>query len=95
MRWKVATFLALEIGLSVAFSMGMATTSNTTQTEDTKMTRQDYLSRFDTLAEAVEYENQLLSIGEYLPACAQAVRDGEDATPEYWDFACGQFDQQD
>lgn len=39
----------------------------------------------------VETENQILSIGdEFLPELARRVRDGGEATPEYWEWLRGQ-----
>ena len=49
------------------------------------MKHEDYASLFQTLSDAIEFENHALSIGtEFLPACAVAVRDGDDATETYW-----------
>jgi hypothetical protein len=46
-----------------------------------------YRLLFDNRTDAVEFENQALSIPRaWLPACAQAVLDGADPTPEYWDW---------
>lgn len=60
------------------------------------MTREDFIGRFETTGEAIEFENQLLSSGdEHLPECARSVRDGSEPTSEYWDFACEQSDLMD
>ena len=45
-----------------------------------------------TTFQKTEWENQVLSVGRsFLPPCAIAVLDGNDATPEYWDFIAEQF----
>ena len=58
--------------------------------------RAEYLSLFSSLAEAVEYENQILAIGDdLLPECARDVRDGtSDNEPraEYWEWLRGQVE---
>jgi hypothetical protein len=54
-------------------------------------TRTQFLAQFSTVAEAVEAENQALSIGaEFLPECARTVLDGGDATAEYYAWLIGQ-----
>jgi hypothetical protein len=52
-----------------------------------KSAYETYRNRFPTLADAIEYEERVLSIGrEFLPACAIAVLDGGKATAAYWRF---------
>ena len=49
------------------------------------MTYLAYVALFDTLSDAIKFENRVLSIGrQFLPPCAQNVLDGNAATPEYW-----------
>lgn len=56
------------------------------------MTYLAYIALFDTLSDAIEFENQVLSIGrQYLPLCAQNVLDGNTETPEYWTWLAGQM----
>ena len=51
----------------------------------TTTTRTQFLAQFSTVAEAIEAENQALSIGsEFLPECARTVLAGGDATAEYY-----------
>lgn len=53
--------------------------------------RQDFLDCFLTEAEAVEFENQALSIGDaFLPVYARQVRDGGGATTQYWEWLISQ-----
>jgi len=50
-------------------------------------TRDQWIESCDTFDIAQHTEDSILSCGrEYLPACAIAVLDGADGTPEYWDF---------
>jgi hypothetical protein len=54
-------------------------------------TRMQFLAQFSTVAEAVEAENQALSIGaEFLPECARTVLAGGDATSEYYAWLISQ-----
>lgn len=48
--------------------------------------RRAFISHFDTLAEAVAFEDHCLSAGDvFLPECARAVLVSREAeTPEYW-----------
>ena len=48
--------------------------------------RRAFISHFDTLAEAVTFEDRCLSAGDaFLPECARGVLVSRDAeTPEYW-----------
>jgi hypothetical protein len=49
-------------------------------------------SCFQSAAERVSFENDVLSIGrEFLPECARAVLDGGEATEAYYEFLLGQF----
>lgn len=58
------------------------------------MTYLAYIALFDTLSDAIEFENQVLSIGrQYLPLCAQNVLDGNTATPEYWTWLASQVEE--
>ena len=51
----------------------------------TTTARTQFLAQFSTVAEAIEAENQALSIGaEFLPECARAVLNGEAATIGYY-----------
>ena len=60
------------------------------------MTRENFVSKFDSLTEAVEYEHATLNSGrEFLPACAVTVLDGGEPTPEYWAWICGQVDEEE
>lgn len=55
------------------------------------MTYQDYIALFDTLSDAIKFENRVLSIGRhYLPSCALNVLDGNTETPEYWTWLASQ-----
>lgn len=61
------------------------------------MTRQDYLARFPSTSDAIEFETQVLSIGEdLLPACAIAVKANRNPLWEppssYWAFLCLEVD---
>ena len=50
-------------------------------------TRQDYRDKFETLNEAIEFENYVLGSGdEFLPLCAKAVLDGYEPGDDYWEF---------
>jgi hypothetical protein len=54
-------------------------------------TRENYLGRFEVLADAVAFEDQVLSIGrEFLPSPAQHVLDGGEPTGAYWEWLCAQ-----
>lgn len=60
------------------------------------MTKEDYYSRFKTVASAVEYETQVLSSERrLLPVSAQDVLDGKEPSAEYWAFLCEQADVND
>lgn len=65
------------------------TTITTQQLTETRrhvaeMAKQEYLSKFPTLAEAVEFEEQSLSIGdEYLPSAALDVIKAHDEGREF------------
>lgn len=55
--------------------------------------REDFVALFSNLAEAVEFENQALSIGrELLPPAAIAVLDGGTATSDYYAWLADQKD---
>jgi len=55
----------------------------------------DYRACFETLSEAVDFENQVLSIGrEFLPECAIDVLDNDLVTAEYWDFLISQIEEE-
>lgn len=57
----------------------------------TYTTRTQFLAQFSTVAEAIEAENQALSIGaEFLPECARTVLAGGDATAEYYAWLINQ-----
>ncbi len=57
------------------------------------MDAMDFRGHFVCLADAMERENQILSIGdEFLPFCAREVRDGGVDTPEYWAWLISQID---
>ncbi len=73
--------------------MPTITTQQLTETRRNvaEMAKQEYLSKFPSLAEAVEFEEQCLSIGdEHLPPAAlevvQAHADGREftASSDYW-----------
>lgn len=58
---------------------------NATETIATAKTR--FVRRFDTRAEAIQFEESVLSIGRaLLPECALAVLDGAEPTATYWAF---------
>lgn len=58
------------------------------------LNKSDYLALFGNKDAAIEYEDTALSIGnEYLPECAQAVRDGAEPTPEYWQWLCNEVER--
>jgi len=62
------------------------------------MTREDYVSLFPSLSEAIAFEEQALGIGdELLPDCAKAVMDGTVDEPgtEYWVFLASQMEHSD
>lgn len=51
-----------------------------------------YVGMFSNRADAIEFENQVLSVGdEFLPEFAIAVRDGEEPSAEYWQWLKDQF----
>ncbi len=55
------------------------------------MTYLAYVALFDTLSDAIKFENRVLSIGrQYLPPCARDVLDGNAAAPEYWTWLASQ-----
>jgi hypothetical protein len=57
-------------------------------------TREHFLSRFNSAAEAIEFENHVQQIGrEFLPPAAIAVRQGEEPTSDYWRFLIEQHEQ--
>jgi hypothetical protein len=57
------------------------------------MTFQEYVALFETLADAIAFETQVLSIGRsLLPPCAINVLDGNTATPDYWTWLAGQVE---
>lgn len=59
-------------------------------------TREAYQDRFDSLGEAIEFENRALSIGEeFMPACALAVLNGGEDTPEYLAWLTASVDEAD
>lgn len=45
--------------------------------------RSDYVGRFQSLTDAVAFEDQCLS-GDGLPTCARDVRAGREPSPAYW-----------
>ena len=54
-------------------------------------TRTQFFAQFSTVADAIEAENQALSIGaEFLPECARTVLAGGDATSEYYAWLISQ-----
>lgn len=54
---------------------------------ETTMDRTDYLACFDTLHDAIEFEETILgTAAEFLPQCALAVIEGEEPTEAYWAF---------
>lgn len=58
------------------------------------MTRTDFIDLFPTTADAIAFEEQVLSIGrEYLPECAHAVLDGGEANSDYWTFLASQIEE--
>lgn len=59
-----------------------------------KTTEAAFQELFSSPVDAMEFQNQVLSIGrEYLPPCALAVLDGQDGTDEYWTWLAGQVAQ--
>jgi len=57
------------------------------------MTRTQFLALVGSLAQAVEYETQVLSIGDgFLPTVARQVRDGGKPTPAYWAWLAEQWE---
>lgn len=53
--------------------------------------REDFVKLFQGPLAATEFENQVLSIGNaFLPPCARTVRDGGEATPQYWEWLISQ-----
>lgn len=55
-------------------------------------TREDFIEAAGGMVVAIETENAILSSGrEFLPDCAQAVQDGEPATPDYWHWLIDQL----
>ncbi len=47
----------------------------------------EFLARFPSLAEAIKFEDSVLSSGrEFLPQCALDVLDGAEGSGEYWQF---------
>lgn len=57
--------------------------------------RTDFLSLFPNASAAVEFENQVLSIGrDLLPPAAVAVLDGAEPTADYWAFLASQVEAQ-
>lgn len=65
------------------------------ETNKATMTKDTYLAKFRTVSDAVEFEEQALSVGdEFLPAEARNVRDeGGPGSPVYWAWLCAQVDQ--
>lgn len=58
------------------------------------MTKQDYVALFNNVADAIEFNNQVLSISrQFLPPCAQNVLNGNAATPEYWTWLASQVEE--
>lgn len=56
-------------------------------------TREQFLARFKSTSDAIEFETATLSIGrELLPPCARAVLDRQEPTPDYWDFLVSQIE---
>jgi hypothetical protein len=56
--------------------------------------REQYFDKFATHGDAVEFEQQVLSVGaEYLPECAKATLAGADSSDEYWVWLSGQYDE--
>ncbi len=50
-----------------------------------------YLDLFETLREALAFEEQVLSIGsDFLPPAALKVRDGGEPTEAYWQWMIAQ-----
>ena len=55
-------------------------------------TREQWIEAAGGLKQAVEYESRTLNIGrEFLPACALAVLDGGEGSPEYWAWLADSF----
>lgn len=57
------------------------------------MTRTDFVDLFEVPADAIRFEDEVLSAGDhYLPDFALSVRDGEEPTSEYWQFLAKELD---
>lgn len=55
--------------------------------------REEYFNKFATYGDAVEFEQQVLSVGaEFLPKCAASTLAGQESTDEYWLWLAGQYD---
>lgn len=58
-----------------------------------KTTRDEFLALFPSPSAAIEFEQQVLSIGRaLLPPPALTVLDGGEATSEYWAWLIGQVE---
>ena len=78
-----------ETGMSYQAALNQLRKEKTVYT-----TRKDYLSRFATLAQAMDFEHGVLTSGrEFLPPCALDVLDQREGEPpsEYWDFLIAQI----
>jgi hypothetical protein len=56
--------------------------------------RDEYFGKFAVYSDAVEFEEQMLSVGvEQLPAFAKATLAGQESTDEYWQWLSKHYDE--
>ena len=56
--------------------------------------RGEYVGLFNSLGEAIEFENHVLGSAG-LPPFAQVVKDGEEGSSEYWEWLIHQMGPED